>query len=454
MTKYLPLFLAAASALLPPSVRAAAADGTVEFGRTELSLAATLSPAPDSIGSDYAVTYTPVLTSAAGDTLRLAPVTFRGKRNARLAERQRRFGELPEAAGPELPLGTEYRYAHTLPRSEAPALWRAGEVSLWFERERAGCCTAEPLAPLAGGCGRWTVPFSPVVADVPDFTGRAGQLQRDNPVLQHISRYRPYDSTRILRREEGALYVHFPLDKWTLLEDFRSNGPTLAAIVDITRQIMADTASMVKIIQIVGLASPEGPQKRNRLLADRRADELRRYIADRVPEAADSLFEVIGGGEAWTELRSQIEELDFDGRDELLEIIDTEPDPDRRERRIKALRRGRPYSYLRDNVLSDQRNSGYLRIYYDYVPDTAARRINDASALLRQGRYAEALPELRALSADPRSWNALAVALYMTGSGPEAIDLFRRAADRGSEQARANLAQLLEEDPGNFETQK
>lgn len=105
-------------------------------------------------------------------------------------------------------------------------------------------------------------------------------------------------------------------------------------------------------------------------------------------------------------------------------------------------------------MLSDQRNSGYLRIYYDYVPDTAARRINDASALLRQGRYAEALPELRALSADPRSWNALAVALYMTGSGPEAIDLFRRAADRGSEQARANLAQLLEEDPGNFETQK
>ena len=50
-------------------------------------------------------------------------------------------------------------------------------------------------------------PFRPVLHPVPDFTGRAGQLQKDNPVLAHISQYKPYDRTRILRRDKAALYA-------------------------------------------------------------------------------------------------------------------------------------------------------------------------------------------------------------------------------------------------------
>ena len=55
---------------------------------------------------------------------------------------------------------------------------------------------------------------------------------------------------------------------------------------------------------------------------------------------------------------------------------------------IRQLDGGRPYAYLRDNVLSDQRNSGYLRIYYDYVPDTAAKTINEATELMQQAERA------------------------------------------------------------------
>lgn len=94
----------------------------------------------------------------------------------------------------------------------------------------------------------------------------------------------------------------------------------------------------------------------------------------------DSLFECANGGEAWTELRDQIEELQFEGRDEVLRIIDTEPNLDRREARIKQLNGRRTYNYLKKHVLIDQRNSGYLQIYYDYVPDHAAAVINQASA--------------------------------------------------------------------------
>lgn len=51
---------------------------------------------------------------------------------------------------------------------------------------------------------------------VEDNTGKAGVLQQENPLLEHISNYRPYDRTRVLRKEKGALFVHFPVNKSVL----------------------------------------------------------------------------------------------------------------------------------------------------------------------------------------------------------------------------------------------
>lgn len=92
-------------------------------------------------------------------------------------------------------------------------------------------------------------------------------------------------------------------------------------------------------------------------------------------------------------------------------------------------------------MLADQRNSGYLRIYYDYVPDHAAAVINKATALIGEQRYAEALKMLRTVSSDRRAQNALGVALYMTGSKEEAISCIRRAAEDGNREAQDNLRQ-------------
>lgn len=394
------------------------------------------------VGSDYAVTSVPTLTNGSGDTLRLSPTVFRGRRNLRYVERQRYYG-LDDAdrtaGGREVMLDSVVSYDVTLSRADYPWLWH-GVVSLDADRVKSGCCDVMPATRRHVGRFVYVPPFVPVLAYVPDNTGKAGELERDNPVLQHISKYRPYDDTRILRKEKGALYVHFPLDKSVIRHDFRDNAPTLDRIVGITRDIMGDTTSSVKIIQIIGLASVEGSVRHNRDLAGRRAMALKDYIQRRV-DTPDSLYECVNGGEAWTELRDQIADGDFDGRDALLRIIDTEPDLNRRERLIRRLDGGRPYAYLRDNVLSDQRNSGYLRIYYDYVPDTNARMINEATDMLRSGRYDEALARLLAVKADPRSWNALGVALYMTGDEVSAFNYFRRAADCGNTRAKENLRQ-------------
>lgn len=326
-----------------------------------------------------------------------------------------------------------------LRRAESPWIWE-DKVYLDVAREKEGCCNVEDMAGRRMGDMVYVPQFVPALAVVEDNAGKAGELQKDNPVLMHVSQYKPYDNTRILRKEKGALYVHYPLNSSELKRDFRDNAQTLDRIVDITRSIMADSTSSVKIIQIVGLASVEGSQKNNVSLAGRRADALKAYIQKRV-KISDKLFDCANGGEAWTELRDQIADGSFDGRDELLHIIDTEKNPDKREQMIRQLDGGRPYAYLRDNVLSDQRNSGYLRIYYDYVPDTAAKTINEATELMQEEKYDEALRKLLTVKDDKRAFSPLGVAYYMTGNRQKGLEYMKRAAADGNVQAKRNLEQ-------------
>ena len=293
-------------------------------------------------------------------------------------------------------------------------------------------------------------PFVPALSPVADKTGLAGQLQKDNAVIAHISDYRPYDRTRILRKEKGALYVHFDLGKSQLSTDYRENKQVLERIVDITRQIMADSTSSVKKIQIVGLASIEGNPATNERLAQNRALSLQRYIQQEV-NVPDSMFETVGGGEAWSEFRDQLNDLVNEGNQNLskaLDIIDQEQDSKVRERRIKQLDKGRTWQYLKQHILKDQRNSGYIRIYYDYVPDKAAATINEASELLTTDCgdcHREALRLLQTVRHDERAQNALGTALWLCGHKDEALQCFRRAAANGNADAIKNLNELTKE---------
>lgn len=391
--------------------------------------------------SDYATVVTPMLCSAT-DTLRLEPVIIRGARNVRKLRRDHVLnhkGDMPPyIAASEMPA----TMAGSVSISLKDYPWvRHGQLTLCTVTEREGCCTVETVGRSAGEQTAYRTPFTPVYSPVADNTGRAGQLEKDNPVLAHISAYKPYDRTRALRKMAGMLYVHFAVGTAVLQRDLRDNAATLDRIIDITRQVMADTTSLIKKIQIVGLASIDGSVKHNELLAGGRAEALRQYIQQQLL-LPDSLFETVNGGEAWAELGDQIADLSFEGRDEVLRIIGTEADPDRREQLILRHNGGSTYRYLRDNVLDDQRNAGYLRIYYDYVTDTAAAAINEAYGLLRQEKYAEALRLLRSVKDDSRAQNALGVALYMTGNDEEALRCFHRAAQDGNADALKNLEQL------------
>jgi tetratricopeptide (TPR) repeat protein len=278
----------------------------------------------------------------------------------------------------------------------------------------------------------------------------AGKLQQENPNLAPASEYRPYDRTQILRRNKDALYVHFPLAKSELRTEFRENKDVLDRIVSITRQIMADTTSNVKIIQIIGLASIEGGETQNEKLANNRAKALQDYIQSQV-SIPDSLFDTVGGGEAWTEFRDQLAESvesaspQSQELQQAIDIIDSEDDANVREQKLKRMNGGRTWRYVKENILKDQRNSGYIRIYYDCAPDKNAATINEASELLTTDCgdcHREALRLLNTVRTDERAQNALGVALWLCGQQDEALECFRRAAANGNADARENLRRL------------
>ena len=94
------------------------------------------------------------------------------------------------------------------------------------------------------------------------------------------------------------------------------------------------------------------------------------------------------------------------------------------------------------------RNSGYVRVYFETVPDENAQIINEASELLTtdcDDCFHEALGLLQKVRNDERAQNALGVALWLCGQKEEALQCLRRAAANGNADAAVNLRNLEKE---------
>lgn len=267
------------------------------------------------------------------------------------------------------------------------------------------------------------------------------------PIFSNVVEVSDVASNRI---EKFALSVRFPLGETTLYENFNGNAEALESVIDITRHILADTACCVNKIQIIGLASVEGPIAINENLAEGRALALKNYIQERV-QMPDSLIEAVGGGEAWDDFRSQLQEeaekekYYAEELQQAIDIIDRESDLDVREEMLRSLNGGRTWQYIKSNILSKQRSSGFIRICYSNERDTNAEKINRANELLRTDCgdcHHEALQLLLTVSDDKRAQNALGVAYYLCGKREEAIGCLHRAAENGDVDAQKNLKEI------------
>lgn len=409
-------------------------DARIEwFGSERLKVSFPISVGDVKLSTNDRVVVKPVLRSAEGEEMALPMLEFAGKQNKKYFDRKAALDKTERLA--------VYAPDDTVDYVQEIAVepWmRKSDLKVVMLRDFEDCCSVTPIAPVTVAQTRYVEPVKPTFDPIIPHISVAERLAETNPIMTPMDQYEPYNPDVPLRKMKNALFVHFHVNKANIDTTYRENKATLHRILDLIAQVNADTLSEVKKVRIIGLASPEGPVKFNQKLSEKRALALKDYLFDNGAELDEDAIELIAGGEAWADLLDVIAESDLEGRDELLKQLRNAEDPNNREVLLRRHNSGKSYRYLVQSVFADQRNSGYIQVYYEAVVDTAANTINEAVGLLQQGKAAEAAAMLEPLD-DNRKWNAYGSSLYMLDRKQEALEAFKKGVEWKNDGAEENL---------------
>ena len=103
---------------------------------------------------------------------------------------------------------------------------------------------------------------------------------------------------------------------------------------------------------------------------------------------------------------------------------------------------GKPYRYMLREFYPELRNACYISVYYDVLGDKGADAVNEANALIREGKYDEALAVLLEWKEDARAYNSIGVCYMMLEEDEEAARWFEKAIEAGNAEAARNLEQI------------
>ena len=284
--------------------------------------------------SNRAAVFAPVIVNGA-DSVELDPVGLYGRSRWYQYLRTEKY-----------PLGgdaeTSIRYSkrpdtYTFAQSVEYQEWMNGS-QLFLRRYDFGCCHTivdEQEAPLTGY--RET-------AYKPDF------------------RYaRPIAVSEKTHELAGRAYIDFPVNRTEIYPDYRKNPVELAKIIATIDSIRNDKDVTVKGITIKGYASPEGTYENNTRLAKGRTATLKQYVGN-LYHFDNEFIATDYEPEDWAGLRAYVETSGLAHRTEILEIIDSNMQPDPKERKIKSSYPDE-YKFLLQNVYPGLRHSDY-RIEY------------------------------------------------------------------------------------------
>ena len=220
-------------------------------------------------------------------------------------------------------------------------------------------------------------------------------------------------------------YIQFRLNDTHVLDSLGRNAAELDKIRTRMAGLIGQREFFVDSIVLTASASPEGRYARNSTLAQGRAHALKGYLRKCIGPQVDTLMQIRWIAEDWHELTTRIRsDENLQHRAEILKLIDTDSDPDRRERTIRELYPP-DYQYLKESVSPSLRA---LTMRYDLrrvgmVKDTIHTREVDTAYmrginLLQKRKYAKALYILN----DYRDRNTV-ITLLSLGYDAQALEM-------------------------------
>ena len=220
-------------------------------------------------------------------------------------------------------------------------------------------------------------------------------------------------------------YIQFRLNDTHVLDSLGRNAAELDKIRTRMAGLIGQREFFVDSIVLTASASPAGRYARNSTLAQGRAHALKGYLRKCIGPQVDTLMQIRWIAEDWHELTTRIRsDENLQHRAEILKLIDTDSDPDRRERTIRELY-PQDYQYLKESVYPSLRA---VTMRYDLrrvgmVKDTIHTREVDTAYmrginLLQKRKYAKALYILN----DYRDRNTV-ITLLSLGYDAQALEM-------------------------------
>lgn len=422
------------------------------------------------IQKQHALMLTPVLTSADGQNSRtLAPIVINGKARQKIYERALAINKEYNTGAAEVIArhnGKEQTvdYTTTLPYSR----WMR-DARLTLLEEVKGCAACE-----LGNDERTLGTILPHIdVEMPVFT-----TDYIAPVPQKVKR----------SEVKCELYLNFYCDKSDIVPELGNNHQELGKIKDLVKRIKDEPAFTITGFRVDGYASPEGSFAHNMALSERRSRSLAAYV-QKSEGWKQSMFHVTWGGEDWQGLTDAVKASSLATKEQILNIIEQEPNPDARDAKIRDIDRDKTYATLlkdfypplrhscctvdftiRDFTLdeakvlinshpeqlsacemydvamaypenSEARRKALETAYANY-PDDASVAINTAIERMRQDKWNEAQSILEKAKDTPEVCNMRGIVYTHQKETDKAKTNFTKASSGGLTQAADNLKRL------------
>lgn len=163
--------------------------------------------------------------------------------------------------------------------------------------------------------------------------------------------------------------IYYPINKVELHENYMSNEQNL----EIIRTYLRESPRIDSIV-IYSYASPEGPYRFNKQLAQKRGETAKRYILSQVPEGRlfpDSLIHLRPEAENWTGLREEvIAEYHRHDREEVLEILDSDLPDNEKKLHLQRLDGRRSWRYILRNIMPKLRYATWISVWQPILKST------------------------------------------------------------------------------------
>lgn len=156
-----------------------------------------------------------------------------------------------------------------------------------------------------------------------------------DPSIPEIVYFPAVDEPAKVETLEGSAFIDFVVNKTEIHPDYRNNFSELSKIRATIDSVVNDRDVTVTEIWLKGYASPESPYSHNSDLAKGRTASLKHYIRQ-LYSLPEDVMKTDFEPEDWAGLRRHVEESNIDNKLQILDLIDSDMEPDAKEAKIRS----------------------------------------------------------------------------------------------------------------------